>query len=146
MKLLAHLAVALVLIASAVLAEDTASVWLPGDDIAEVLSGKTLDGRYANGRAFTERYLAGGRLEYSEDGETMGGHWSVTAGTLCTIYDTESTGGCYRISKSGQNCFEFYFTTRTEAAAPGPEGSIPTWTARGAVEGEPATCHDGANV
>ena len=127
-------------------AGEPGGLWLPGDRIVEALGGKTLGGRYANGRTFIERYLPDGRLEYSEDGQTMGGHWSVTAGTLCTIYDSDPAGGCYRVTKAGANCFEFYFAARTEAAAPGPEGSVPAWTAQGSVASEPATCHDGANV
>jgi hypothetical protein len=123
-----------------------AASWLQGAEISKSLGGKTLEGRYANGRAFTERYLPDGRIEYFEDGNAIGGHWSITAGTLCTIYDTEAAGGCFRVSKLGTNCFEFYFAARTEEAAPGPEGSKPTWTARGSVSGEPHACPDGANV
>ena len=134
------------LTASVAAAEPGTSLWLPGDGIAQALTGKTLDGNYANGRAFTERYLANGRLEYIENGEAMGGHWSVMAGTLCTIYDTDPAGGCYRVTKAGKNCFDFYFVSRTEAAAPGPSGSVPSWTARGSVSGEAAACREGADV
>jgi hypothetical protein len=137
---------ALLLTASAAVASESPAPWLPGRDIAEAIAGKTLEGRYANGRAFTERYLSDGRIEYIEQGLTIGGHWSVTAGTLCTIYDTDPAGGCFRVSKVGANCFEFYFAARTEAAAPGPDGSTPKWTARGSVSGEAAACQDGANV
>ncbi len=127
-------------------AGDAAGPWLPASDIAKALSGRTLEGRYADGRAFTENYKTDGSIEYSESGRTIGGHWSVTAGTLCTIYDTDPTGGCFRVSRNGKNCFEFYFAARTEQAAPGPEGYQPAWTARGAVSGEPTACQDGANV
>ena len=120
--------------------------WLDDGEIKASLTGKTLEGRYASGRAFTERYLADGRVEYVERGHTIGGHWSVTAGTLCTIYDTDSEGGCFRVSKASENCFEFYFVARTQEAAPGPEDAKPAWTARGAISGEPSACRDGANV
>ena len=43
-----------------------------------------------------------------------GGHWSVASGTFCTIYDDDPTGGCFRVQKTGANCFEFYFVARTE--------------------------------
>ena len=120
--------------------------WLPADEIARALTGKTIEGRYASGRPFTERYFADGRLEYSENGQPVTGHWSVTAGTLCTIYDTDPAGGCFHVTKSGSNCFEFYFASRTEEAAPGPDGGTLAWTARGAVRGESTACRDGANV
>ncbi len=122
------------------------SPWLADDGIAQALAGKTIEGRYANGRTFTETYAPGGRIAYIENGRQIVGHWSITAGTLCTIYDSDPTGGCYRVSRVGANCFEFYFATRTEAAAPGPEGATPLWTARGSIAGEPAACHDGASV
>jgi hypothetical protein len=120
--------------------------WLQNNDIATALAGKTLEGRYASGKAFTERYLDDGRIEYIEGGKTIGGHWSVTAGTFCTIYDTDPAGGCFRVTRVGSNCFEFYFASRTEAAAPGPEDSVPSWTARGSVSGQASACDDGANV
>jgi hypothetical protein len=136
----------LMLAATGAGAADEATSWLLGKDIAQALDGKTLEGRYANGRAFIERYLSGGRIEYFDNGTTLGGRWSIQAGTLCTIYDTDSAGGCFRVSRAGANCFEFYFVARTEEAAPGPEGSKPSWTARGSVSGEPNACQDGANV
>lgn len=120
--------------------------WLTDEAIAAELGGKTLEGRYANGRAFTETYGDDGRLHYLEPGATLGGRWSVRAGTLCTIYDTEPTGGCYRVGKVGANCFEFYFVARTEAAAPGPDGLKPSWTAQGSIAGQGRACKDSADV
>ena len=127
-------------------ADNDFAIWLQGADISRALTGKTLEGRYGNGRAFTERYLSDGRIEYFENGAQIGGHWSITAGTLCTIYNTDPTGGCFRVSRAGTNCFEFYFAARSEKAAPGPDNSKPSWTARGSVSGEPSACQDGANV
>jgi len=120
--------------------------WLADGEIAAALKGKTIEGRYASGRAFTERYDLGGRVKYEEDGATIGGRWSITSGTLCTIYDNDPAGGCFRVARVSENCFEFYFAARTEAATPGPKGSAPLWTARGAVDGQTAACADGASV
>jgi hypothetical protein len=123
-----------------------AKEWLTATEIETGLGGKTLEGMYATGQRFTERYLPGGQLEYVEGGQLMTGHWSVKAGTLCTIYDTDPTGGCYRVSRSGPNCYEFYFASRSEEAAPGPLGVKPDWTARGAVDGQIDACKEGAHV
>ena len=139
-------ALILFLAASGPAAAEAPERWLPQADITRSLTGKTIEGHYGNGRSFTEGYLDDGRIEYSEGGPTIGGHWSVTAGTLCTIYDTDPTGGCFRVAREGDNCFEFYFAARTEQLAPGPKGSKPSWTARGSIRGEAGTCHDGANV
>lgn len=131
---------------SAAMADGIGLGWLPADAISKALTGKTIEGRYANGQAFTESYGTDGRVEYIENGRTIGGHWSVTAGTLCTIYDADASGGCFRINRPSANCFEFYFAARTEEAAPGPEGNKPLWTARGSISGENTACQDGANV
>jgi hypothetical protein len=121
--------------------------WLSGPDIMAQFKGATIDGRYASGKAFTERYATDGRLSYTEPGLTLGGHWSVTEGTLCTIYDYDATGGCYRVVRVDTNCYEFYFVSRTEAAAPGPpNGGKPSWTARGALQGKPSACRDTPSV
>lgn len=120
--------------------------WMSGDDIQSLLGGKEITGVYASGQSFTERYLDGGRLEYSDNALTLGGHWSIKEGTLCTIYDSNTAGGCYRVTRSEENCFEFYFAARTEAAAPGLDGDKPKWTARGSVSGKPKGCHDGNSV
>lgn len=120
------------------------SRWLSDDGIRKALAGKTLEGRYANGRAFTETYGEDGRVSYLERGEKIFGRWSVASGTLCTIYDSDPTGGCFRVTRVSKNCYEFYFAARTEAAAPGSDR--PKWTARGAVSGEPEACEDGASV
>lgn len=120
--------------------------WMPGDEIATHFRNVTIDGRYASGQSFTERYRDDGRVEYNESGWTIGGHWSVTAGTLCTIYDTDASGGCFRIARVSDNCFEFYFAARTEESAPGPDRAQPIWTARGAISGKATACPDGADV
>lgn len=117
------------------------SAWL---DDAELQRFKdaTLDGRYANGKHFTEHYGSDGRLNYVEAAMTLRGHWSITQGTLCTIYDFDETGGCYRVARVDTNCYEFYFVSRTEQAAPGPGDGKPRWTARGAIQGQPSACQD----
>ena len=109
---------------------------MDGAELVQRFGGATIDGRYASGKAFTERYEPDGRLTYTEHSLTLGGHWSVTEGTLCTIYDGDASGGCYRVARVAPNCYEFYFVSRTEDAAPGPPDGIPRWTARGAVQGQ----------
>lgn len=121
--------------------------WLSPDEITEALAGKTLEGRYASGKAFTERYHADGRVEYIENGGfTTSGHWSVTAGSFCTIYVGDASGGCFRVGRVGRNCFEFYFITRTEDEAAKRDNENPSWTARGSVSSEKTACPDAADV
>jgi hypothetical protein len=117
------------------------SAWL-NDAELQRFNGATIDGRYVSGKPFTEHYGSDGRLNYVEHGMTLGGHWSITQGTLCTIYDYDETGGCYRVARVDTNCYEFYFVSRTEVAAPGPSDGKPRWTARGAIQGQASACKD----
>lgn len=121
------------------------SAWL-NDAELQRFKDATLDGRYATGKHFTEHYGSDGRLHYVEAAMTLRGHWSITQGTLCTIYDFDETGGCYRVSRVDTNCYEFYFVSRTEEAAPGPGDGKPRWTARGAIQGQPSACKDEPTV
>ena len=52
------------------------------------------------------------------------GRWSISEGTLCTIYDNDPTGGCFRVLKTGSNCFEFYFVARNEYEAAHIQGAL----------------------
>jgi len=143
---LASSVIALVAAAQAAWAVQAAIAWLSDAEIMQRFNNATIDGRYASGKAFTERYGNDGHLIYSERGVTLGGHWSVTEGTLCTIYDNDVSGGCYRVSRVAPNCYEFYFVSRTEEAAPGPNDGTPRWTARGAVQGQASSCKDEPSV
>jgi hypothetical protein len=113
-------------------------------DLRASLGGKHIAGHYRTGRAFTEAYNADGSLLYNDDERHSDGHWSVTNGTFCTIYSEDPSGGCFRVKRHGDNCFEFYFVARTEEGTAKPDA--PSWTARGWVEGAKDTCVEGSNV
>ena len=119
--------------------------WMSEEEIKAAFAGTTIDGHYRSGRTFTERYGADMRLEYRERGRLTAGHWSLQAGTFCTIYDVDPTGGCYRVARHGDNCYEFYFVARTEEEA-NEQPRQPDWNARGWRTGEKATCVDGPTV
>lgn len=121
------------------------SAWLSDAELQR-FSNATIDGRYANGKPFTEHYSSDGRLHYVERDMTLGGHWSITQGSLCTIYDYDETGGCYRVMRVDTNCYEFYFVSRTEAAVPPSEDGKPRWTARGAIQGQASACREEPSV
>ena len=124
----------------------TPALMVAASQLAEVLEVENaiLQGgaRRMNGASILSDTLG----ESFEPGVTLGGHWSVTEGTLCTIYDGDPSGGCYRVALVDTNCYEFYFVSRTEAAAPGPPAGKPAWTARGALQGKPSACRDQPSV
>lgn len=113
-------------------------------DIRAALGGQAIDGHYRNGRTFSESYAADGRISYRDDYRASGGRWSLVNGAFCTIYDGDPSGGCFRVRRSGANCFEFYFVARTEEEAKAPRK--PDWTARGWRSDAKSTCVDGANA
>lgn len=134
------------LVLAASLPARASSDWMPDEDLKTSFGGKSIDGHYADGMKFSERYEADGRVVYREGGSERPGHWSVQAGSFCTIYDNDAGGGCFRVRRVGLNCYEFYFVARTEAEAREPEPKRPAWTARGWLISEPSSCAEGAAV
>ncbi|MDX2307916.1 MAG: hypothetical protein NW216_06750 [Hyphomicrobium sp.] len=115
------------------------------EELQSMFGGAEVDGHYRSGRVFAEHYMAGGRVLYSEGPDDMGGRWSVTAGTFCTLYDNDPSGGCYRVRRESDNCFEFYFVARTEETARADPGR-PSWTARVWLRSRPSTCAEKVGV
>jgi hypothetical protein len=122
------------------------SQWMGESALNQAFSGKTIEGHYADGAKFVERYDGDGRLNYKDDKRETQGRWSLQAGSFCTIYDADPSGGCYRVQRVSENCFEFYFAARTVEEAQAAPSDRPSWTARGWIKGEPATCADDVGV
>ncbi len=120
-------------------------VWMSDADLTATFAGHAISGEYENGDTFDEAYVADGTVRYADARRTSSGKWSVRAGTFCTIYDDDPAGGCYRVQKAGDNCFEFHFVARTEEQA-GKALGKPAWTARGWFPSKPKTCVDGESV
>ena len=132
--------------AGLVLAVQPTSPWMDDGALTAAFSGKTIQGHYGSGKAFTETYASTGSIEYKEAKVAYRGHWSVQAGSFCTIYHGDPTGGCYQVRQVSDNCYEFYFVTRTEAQAAVGDLNRPSWTARAAVSDRDATCTDRPSV
>lgn len=120
--------------------------WMEDAAIRSAFSGKTLQGHYANGVAFTESYGTGGAVNYLERERSLPGHWSVQGGAFCTIYHRDAAGGCYRVKQITDNCYEFYYVARTEFEAANGLTVGPAWTARAAVSDRTSTCDDRPSV
>lgn len=119
--------------------------WMTDADLSATFAGRDISGEYENGVTFAETYAADGTVRYRDARRTSSGKWSVTAGTFCTIYDDDPAGGCYRVRKASENCFEFHFVARTEHQA-GEAPGKPAWTARGWFANQPKTCVDRESV
>jgi hypothetical protein len=116
--------------------------WMTEGAIRATFAGKTIQGHYANGTAFTEEYRADGAIDYREHDKTQAGHWSLQGNAFCTIYHRWATGGCYRVRQVSDNCYEFFFVARTEFEAANRMTTRPSLTARAAVADRTATCEE----
>jgi hypothetical protein len=119
--------------------------WMNEQELQKTFAGQRVEGEYKGGSRFQESYSDGGLVSYEDENRESGGKWSIQAGTFCTIYDDDTQGGCYRVRRSGDNCYEFYFVARTEDEAR-KEPRDPSWTARAWFSSKPATCVDGESV
>jgi len=124
--------------------QSRAVLWMNDSDLKTTFEGKTIAGLYPGGHGFIETFHRGGRVAYQDQVRQVGGRWSVSAGTFCTIYDGDAAGGCYSVRRMGKNCFEFYFMSRTPKEKNRPEE--PTWTAQAWISDFPSTCVAGAEV
>ena len=116
--------------------------WMTGTEIKTTFGGKTIQGHYASGTAFIETYHAEGGIDYVERTRQFIGHWSLQGDAFCTIYRADGSGGCYRVTQVGENCYEFYFVARTEYDAANALTIPPSWTARAAVSDRSGTCDE----
>ena len=116
--------------------------WMDEAALTTAFRGKTIQGLYTSGSAFTETYAADGSIDYSEGPIAYQGHWSIQAGSFCTIYHSDPAGGCFQVRQVSDNCDEFYFVSRTEQQAAEGDLSRPSWTARAAVSDRDPTCSD----
>ena len=82
----------------------------------------------------------------SKRGMTLRGHWSITQGTLCTIYDFDETGGCYRVSARRYELLRILFRLANGSRPRRVLDGKPRWTARGAIQGQPSACQDEPSV
>jgi len=136
---------ALALFAAMMVQSLAGPVWMTDADLTGTFAGRDISGEYENGDTFDETYARDGTVRYTDARRTSTGKWSVRAGTFCTIYDDDPAGGCYRVHKASENCFEFHFVARTQEQA-GKAPGKPAWTARGWFANQPKTCVDGESV
>lgn len=119
-----------------------AKQWMGEEELRATFAGVTVDGNYEDGRSFTESYRGDMAVAYSEGLRETMGHWSVISDTFCTIYKGDPSGGCFRVTRIGANCFEFYFVARTEAQVRRRNEGKPGWTARAWIKNQPASCQE----
>jgi hypothetical protein len=135
----------------------SARAWMTEDAMRADFAGQTLDGHYGNQMAWTETYLADGRIDYKESSRFAKGRWHFRAGTFCTFYDPpfmpDFVGGCWQVLKQGVNCYEFY-SAGVQLPGSGEEDGDDAsglerplrWNARGWRTSQPSTCPEKPSV
>lgn len=118
--------------------------WMTAAELRQSLADTTISGQYVDARSFSEVYKSDGSLRYREfESKTKyTGRWSIVRDRFCTIYDQTQTGGCFRVRRISDNCFEFFFDSRTEAEARSSTLRNPTWTARAWRTDRISTCEE----
>jgi hypothetical protein len=118
---------------------------LEGPAIIAIFEGKTVSGVYADGTTVRESYQVGGKITYWDPyyGNRTG-QWSVVNNLFCTFYDG-MTGGCFRVERVSENCFDYLAQASSEQEALAPTDK-PRYTARAFIEGRPSTCPDEVTV
>jgi len=135
-------ALGLLLLNTAVFAQSD-SFWMTETELNAAFAGQSIEGHYDDGRTFSEVYNLDHSLEYIEGERKKSGKWSIVDGTFCTIYNKSLAGGCFRVLRSGTNCYEFYFLARTEETVRDMKrkGKI-SWTARAWHKDVVSTCQE----
>jgi hypothetical protein len=120
--------------------------WMDEAAIRRELVGFTIVGYYRTGERFIDAYAADGGIVYSDDHATWSGEWSFHGDVFCTFYMGRQHGGCFLLSRVGDNCYE-YFAVAEDWRGPGaPEGFSDPWVARGWRRGARSSCEEPPTV
>jgi hypothetical protein len=146
-------AVGCALLGAAAPAPALAPPWMTEEAMRAAFIGKTLDGHYGDGVAWTETYLADGRLDYREGGRQAEGSWHFRdGGVFCTFYDPPNrpalAGGCWHAIQIGSNCYEFYLAglAPSDIDQDSPDRWSLAWHARAWRREAPPTCREKPSV
>jgi hypothetical protein len=129
------------LLATAAAGEDRSGlVWLSGDEIRSTFSGKPLAGLYPSERAWTETIGADGTTDYREGSNHWRGRWWIRDREFCFAYPPPGVGGCFRVTRISENCFELYEFESPLGREETPPDVARLWNGRMWHADRPTTC------
>ena len=130
--LLANLSIDMVLASRLVMSQS---------DIQNELIGPPMKGVYDDGSPWDETYFADGHIVYQDATNNWVGKWSFRGKGFCTFYNGGVNGGCWRVLKTSENCYEFYPVNQKRAQEKDKRRrKVITWIARGWRRSHASTC------
>jgi hypothetical protein len=117
--------------------------WMQEAEIRKDLTGLRLTGLYPSNIPWTEDIRPDGTTDYMEGADRRPGRWTVDGELYCFVYALPHQGGCFRIVKHSQNCYELYTASIGGVApSPPPPASAMSWNGRMWREAERGTCEE----
>ncbi|MFN0192874.1 MAG: hypothetical protein ACKVP5_13015 [Aestuariivirga sp.] len=92
---------------------------MSGDDMRNTFAGKRVAGVYPNGIKFEETYAPSGSIDYKDDLTRDTGNWSISGDNFCFFYRSMN-GGCFKLHRSGTNCYQAVLTSEAVDSKHGP--------------------------
>jgi hypothetical protein len=115
-------------------------VWLSGEEIRASFAGKPLAGIYPSGRDWNETIGADGTTEYREGTNHWHGRWQIRDREFCFTYPAPGVGGCFRVTRISDNCFELYEFESPLGSEDTPPDVAHRWNGRMWHADRPTTC------
>ncbi|MGE0768975.1 MAG: hypothetical protein AB7L90_21240 [Hyphomicrobiaceae bacterium] len=145
MRLLTAFAIAMANLAGSVAVmaaegERSGLVWLSGDDIRAAFAGRPLAGLYPSQRPWTETIGADGTTDYRESSNHWRGRWWIRNREFCFSYPPPGVGGCFRVTRISENCFELYEFGTALGGEETPPNIANLWNGRMWHADQPTTC------
>lgn len=134
---------ALLLSATATLhAEEDRSglAWMTGDEIKSAFSDQKLAGMYPSNRLWSETIRGDGTSDYREAEKHWMGEWWVETREFCFRYPPPGVGGCFRVTRVSENCYELYEFSGPERHEETPPFVGDRWNGRMWHADRPTTC------
>ena len=127
-------------------ASSTDASWMSVEDMRSEFIGKTLEGVYPDGSAWSDAYFPDGSIIYHDTVNNWTGEWSFKGPAYCTWYLGGAQGGCFLVRKLSANCYSFFVVPNDWNRPEPPDASQIGWNGNGWVNDRPGTCEPRVGV
>ena len=142
-RTLVSMLVAVILFAASAAAQDASRAgWMSDDAIRGEFTGHLLNGIYPSGSPWSEHLFGDGATDYREGAKRWRGQWWIESRAFCFAYPEPGTGGCFRVVRLGQNCYELYEATGLAGRGDDAPVGASLWNGRMWRADRPATCDE----